>query len=684
MLRDITRRVAVETALRESEARLRLVQQVAGIAYSDRNIGDLKMLISDEFVRLYGLRPDQKQMTVAEWLAMVHPEDRSRMLDWSNDLVERSGQSTADFRICRPDGAVRWVTIRAEIFVGPNGRPVRAIHAQRDITEIVAARDALAARQRQLEQSNADLDRVARDLAEARDRAEQANKAKTRFLAAMSHELRTPLNGILGYAHVLNIEGGLNTAQAARVNAMLAAGKHLLGMITCVLELSEIEAEHIELQDVACDVQAVAEACLDLVRPAAEAKGLALSNDIASGTPRELITDPTRLRQILLNLLGNAVKFTTHGSIQLRVLPDSDRSVLRIEVVDTGSGVPAEQRQRLFRDFERLDNITTRTAEGAGLGLALSAGLARVMGGCLAHDDNPNGGSVFWLELPLKKQAAPGPALPPPECGPDPDPVSLSTRALHVLVVDDVLMNRDIASSFLHAAGHSVTGAGGGAEAVAAAAATDFDVVLMDVQMPEIDGLEATRRIRALPNARGRVPIVALTAHAFTEQVAECRKAGMDSHLSKPFDPETLLAAVAHAVAARSQQPDPSSAPASSGDPVFGSEVPVLNAVAFKRISASLNPEAVDSYLRTIVELGNRLLLGLRNADALKSDGDALAAMAHSLAGSAGMFGFERLATVGRRFERVVETDVADVPALAEDLCKAIEATHHEIYERSF
>ncbi len=409
-----------------------------------------------------------------------------------------------------------------------------------------------AERERQaMEAANAHLDHLAKHLAQARDRAEQANRAKSRFLAGMSHELRTPLNGILGYAHLLHIEGNLNPSQSARVDAMLETGKHLLEMITCVLDLSEIEAERVSLRPVELDVQATAAACLDLIRPAAEAKGLALSIEIAPGTSPVLVADRTRLRQILLNLLGNAAKFTSQGQITLRIQSVEHDSALRIEIVDTGPGIPEERRHRLFQDFERLDAEATRMVEGAGLGLALASRLAGLMGGCLGCEDNPGGGSVFWLKLPVNPVTEPSPML-----DHDPEVTTAPTarapvRAHHVLVVDDVLMNRDIASSFLRRAGYMVTSVEGGAEAVAAVASRDLDVVLMDVTMPGMDGLEATRRIRRLPGTRGQIPILAVTAQAFTEQVAACRAAGMDMHLPKPFDPDVLVAAVRQAIAER-------------------------------------------------------------------------------------------------------------------------------------
>ncbi len=383
----------------------------------------------------------------------------------------------------------------------------------------------------------------------ARDEADRASHAKSRFLANMSHELRTPLNGILGYAELLRVEGGLSVIQKARVDAMRGPGAHLLLMINRVLDLSGIEAELVKLEPVECDLRSLAETCLSFVRPAAEARSLRLGLVAAPDMPPTVFIDPVRLRQVLLNLLGNAVKFTKQGSVELRLRRSSDKARLLVEVVDTGPGIPAEQRHRLFREFERLDANSTSLVEGTGLGLAISARLAAYMGGRLHYEDNPPGGSIFRLELPLAagSRPAPPPANVPARGPPDTPAVPTPARALRVLVVDDIAMNRDIAGSLLRAGGHEVAYAEGGAAAVEAVAAGDFDVVLMDVRMPEVDGIEATRRIRLLTGTRRQVPIVALTALAFPEQVEICRRAGMKGHVTKPFTLDTLNDAIARA-----------------------------------------------------------------------------------------------------------------------------------------
>jgi signal transduction histidine kinase len=400
--------------------------------------------------------------------------------------------------------------------------------------------------ERKLEKSNADLNILAADLVQARDAAQRANRAKSRFLAGMSHELRTPLNGILGNAQLLRLEGSLQPPQIARVESMLSAGKHLLEMIHCVLDLSEIETERLVLRTEQVELRMVVNACLDIVRHMAVAKGLALDLSVAADVPHAIAADPVRLRQILLNLLGNAAKFTNHGGIDLRLRTTSDGARIRFDIADTGPGIPQENRQTLFDDFARLQRDENRTAEGAGLGLALSLRLAALMGGRIGHIDNPGGGAIFWFELPLLacgEPAAPhgraNAALQEAASAAEP------ARKLHVLVVDDSEMNLDIAASFIRIMGHQVTCAPGGAEAVQALAATCFDVVFMDVQMPGMDGLEATRLIRALPGANGRVPVIALTALVFTEQLDACRQAGMSGHLSKPFTEAALHAILA-------------------------------------------------------------------------------------------------------------------------------------------
>ena len=389
--------------------------------------------------------------------------------------------------------------------------------------------------QEKLRVANARLKQLARRLAKQRDLAEQANREKLRFISAMSHELRTPLNGILGYSQLLEMENNLGSRACQQVSAIAAAGKHLLEMINRILDLSEIETNSTELKPKHHDIQEVAMSCVDLMSPVASAKGLILSLAVDLPTCYRLFVDVTRLRQILLNLMGNAIKFTGQGRIELNIHFCRANNAVRFEVRDTGPGIPENKRERLFREFERLDQDSK--VEGSGLGLVLSRRIATLLGGDMGHEDNPEGGSVFWLELPMSNAREPDQAAEKPN-------LIGCLNTLDLLVVDDSEVNRDVAAAFLRSAGHRVSLAADGIEAVDAVVEGDFDIVLMDVRMPGMDGLEATRRIRSLAGKRGQVPIIALSAQTFSKQIRECIDSGMNSHLGKPFTHAGLLDAV--------------------------------------------------------------------------------------------------------------------------------------------
>ena len=457
----------------------------------------------------------------------------------------RSINSGEDFEMTFPlrgaDGIFRPFLTRVAPILDNEGKVRRWLGINIDVSEAQAISAEL---ERRVEARTAELSDMAAELRDARRLAEEANQAKTRFLAGMSHEMRTPLNGILGYAQLLRLEGSLNATQQKRIDAMLDAGKHLLGLITSVLNISEIEAGHLDLQLEEVDVGGLSGECLDVVAPLAQEKRLSLDISVQRGAPRKLVTDPMRLRQVLLNLLGNAVKFTTEGGVELRVCSPVEGDGLRIEIIDTGPGIASSLQARLFQDFERLRSTESGKIEGSGLGLAVSARLIAMMGGRIGFQ-NGDVGSIFWLELPAETassgrgQKEHKKLLFPPATSP---------KKLRILVADDMEVNRDIAKTFLRNQGHDVTCVVGGAEAVSAATDDQYDVILMDVSMPGVDGLEATRRIRRLPGPRGLQPIIGVTAHVFEDTIADCFNVGMDEHLSKPFTFEGLSDAVSRAL----------------------------------------------------------------------------------------------------------------------------------------
>jgi signal transduction histidine kinase/HPt (histidine-containing phosphotransfer) domain-containing protein len=506
-----------------------------------------------------------------------------------------------------------------------------------------------------LEQEIATRKAAEAELRTAKEAAEQADQAKTRFVAMVTHELRTPLNGILGYAELLRIEGGLSAHQDGRVGAMMQAGQHLHEMIERVLDFATIETGRMDLHPETVAVRDLAEECLACIEPMAAEHALSLRMVSADDAPPQIVADPARLRQILLNLLGNAVKYTAAGSVELRVLAGAARGGLRIEVVDTGPGIDAAAGSRLFQEFERLD--AAASVEGAGLGLAIAARIVALMGGEIGHLANPDGGSVFWLELPPSDIASPSqpavmPATPP-----------LLPSGQRILLVDDIAMNRDVIGAFLRAAGHEVLPVASGQEAVRLASEQAFDLILMDLRMPGMDGLEATRQIRILPAPRGWIPILALTANTFPEQVAQCREAGMDGHIAKPVEYATLVRAIAEAIVGVSSSwvshsPSPPLAEAEAPAP------PGFDRAVFGQMLEFLPPDEIVMNLQ-LLRAQEEQILELLDAPAAP---ELLAETAHTLASAAGMFGFTALSTVSRSFQQALILNAPEADHLARQM----------------
>jgi len=485
------------------------------------------------------------------------------------------------------------------------------------------------------------------DLQAAVALAENGSRSKANFLAVMSHEMRTPLNGVIGTLDLL-ARTQLMSEQRQLVDTALQSGELLLAQINDVLDISKMDADKLTLDEVPFDVVDMIGSVLDIVRPQAIRQGNLLTLDIADGTPRNVVGDQIRLRQISLNLISNAVKFTTKGSVSIFVRSlslDCDKVTLEFAIKDTGIGIDQCKLGDLFQDFSMIDSSYSRRSGGTGLGLAISKRLVQAMGGQISVSSQPGSGSVFWFKVRMGVATETLLVAADTETVPSAD---IELQPLKILLVEDNLTNLMVAHRMLSVQGHQVITATDGNEGVQAATVELFDVILMDISMPELDGLEAAKRIRALPGRRGNVPIIAMTAHALQGDRERFLEAGMSDYVSKPVRLNQLMGSIARVARTMACSSSDKSTPAHNA--ARTETLKLINRGEIENLAAETGPDMIPLICRQfLVELESR---GRDMVSALDGQsGELLRKAAHALTGLGATLGADRMTYVMRNIE---------------------------------
>lgn len=667
---DVTSRSRAEQALRASEERFRLLATNSSDVIMIYNSDNIVTYASPSFERLSGYAPEE--VIGRSGFDLIHPEDLPILLERRAKL--RSGaRNPADpgrWRIIQRNGGVRWIEATNSIIPGRDGKAPDIVSSSRDITERVERENELKAAHDRLEEQANGLAMLAQSLQEERERAEMANAAKSQFLAMMSHELRTPMTGVLGMADLLRLTD-LNEEQRDLTQRLTQSARMLLDILNDVLDFSKIEAGRLQIDRTPFKLSDIVTDVHNIFASAAADKGLILSSELPEVFCDRVVGDPKRLRQVLANLVNNAIKFTDKGSVAVKLeqRERGDELELSISVADSGIGIAHADIGRLFAPFIQADVSTSRKFGGTGLGLAICKRLVEAMGGSIAVASEPGQGSRFTFSVSVRR-AAPEDASRAPERQLEANAIP-DVQPRRILLAEDNDTSRFLITTMLRRHGHTVEAVENGARALDMATRGGFDVILMDMQMPVMDGPEATRAIRKLPAPRGLVPIIALTADVIADHRKTYLESGVNVIVGKPVSWAELEREIdrssrgggAASAAAPQTQPEPSTP---AGALVDDEALAVLADSLGNDVLASM----FDSFLQNMGQYRDDLRAAATSGDLKKAK-----RVAHALKGLCAQFGALRVAGLARFIEDHAK-DVAEVVPLLGEVEDTVAATN--------
>jgi len=623
---DITDRRLAEQRLRNSEEKFRqLAESIHEVFWMMPPAGNEMLYVSPAYEQVWERTCDSLYQNAMSWTQAIHPDD----VEKAHLLFARQSQGESvesEYRIQTPSGQEKWIRDRAFPIHDEAGQLTRIVGIAEDITE---------------------GKRYENDLIHAWEQAEAANRSKSRFLANMSHEIRTPMNGVIGMLQLL-LATTLTPEQHRYVKVAQESGRTLLTLIDDILDLSKIEAHKVTLENLSFNLRETVDAVIQLLRVQASAKGLDFSARVAADIPPLLRGDARRLRQVLINLAGNAIKFTERGHVMLEAAsepPQEGTATIRFVITDTGIGVRPDQAARLFSPFTQADDSTTRKYGGTGLGLAICKQLVEMMGGTIGVESHEGHGSAFWFTATFEVAPAnlEAPATESPTLQ-----RALPVSKPRILVAEDNATNREVALAQLDKLGYQADAVRNGAEAVQALERGVYGLVLMDCEMPVMDGYEATRMIRK--SARPNFPVIAITADAMSGDRERCLSEGMNDYLAKPVELEQLAEVLAKWLSVKADAAGSSASPENAGSEATAPAKPAFDETALLRRlmgDRKLAGMVLQGFLDNAPSQLQNLQQRLNDADSAGAR-----AQAHMLKGSAATVAAEELHAIALAMER--------------------------------